>query len=303
MAKPSPVRAVAAITPMPEAARAFLTARLGDVQRHLSRLGERMDPDDVHDARVATRRLRAALKLFGIRRRVKNADRVVSALQDALGEVRDLHVQLDAFARLGRIAQPAERAALKRLRDGLASGLGGRVSALHEATSEWDKRGLRALSRLEQLTPPGKLGGHRARGALIGQLEKLEARIIQAMDDPTPRPMHLLRIAVKRFRYALELLEPAMPEQVAQLLEALVPLQQSLGDLHDTDVRIVLVDSHSDPSTQGADVVLRRLRSERDRQAQDVLRALGTWEDEAVALRAQVLLSGSPVKRAAGPRA
>jgi CHAD domain-containing protein len=306
---------------MPEAARAFLTARLGDVQRHLSGLGEppatdrakgkragnpRPPPvpaDEVHDSRVATRRLRAALKLFGDEGRVQKADGLVSALQDALGEVRDIHVQMDAFAKLGAKAQPAERSALRHLRQSLASELTPRVRAMHTAVSDWEKKGLPGLARLETLKPPGKLGGHRTREALVGQLEKLEARIIGAVEDPSPRPMHKLRIAVKRFRYALELLEPAMPEEVGQIYEALVPLQETLGQLHDTDVRIVLVDTQRGPTTKGWDALLRRLRAERDRQAQAVLQALGTWEDEAVALRAQVLLSASPVKPATGRRA
>jgi CHAD domain-containing protein len=314
---------------MPQAARAFLTARLGDVQRHVSGLGDTaaagqtprtgtgrakgrqgrrsrqasVSAEAVHDSRVATRRLRSVLRLFGARGRVTKADRVVSALQDALGDVRDIHVQLDAFARLGAKAKPSERPALRRLRQSLSSELNPRVNAMHTALGDWEKRGLPALARLDLLKPPGKLAGHRTREALVGQLEKLEARIIRALEDPSPRPMHKLRIAVKRFRYALELLEPAMPEEIGQIYEALVPLQETLGQLHDTDLGIRLVDSQSIPSTEGRDALLHRLRSERDRQAQAVQRALGTWEDEAVALRAQVLLSASPVKRAAGRRA
>jgi CHAD domain-containing protein len=319
MAKPSPVRAVSAVTPMPQAARAFLAARLGDVQRHLSGLAEakadsgtrrkgrvRQNPvsaEAVHDSRVATRRLRAAVKLFGSKGRVTKADGVVSALQDALGEVRDLQVQLDAFGKLAAKAQPLERTALRRLRQSLASGLKPRVSEMHTALADWEKRGLPALARFDKLKPPGKLGGHRTRGALVRQLEKLEARIIRAQEDPSPLPMHKLRIAVKRFRYALELLEPAMPEEIGQIYEALVPLQETLGQVHDTDVRIVLVDSLRAPSTAARNALLHRLRTDRDRQAHDVQRALGTWEEEAVALRAQVLLSGSPVKRATGRRA
>jgi hypothetical protein len=89
---------------------------------------------------------------------------------------------------------------------------------------------------------------------------------------------------------------------VEEILGALVPLQDPLGVLHDTDVRLELVDDHGDASTQGTDAILRRLRTDRDRQAQDVLRALESWEEEAVALRAQVLLSGSPLKRGAPRR-
>jgi CHAD domain-containing protein len=114
--------------------------------------------------------------------------------------------------------------------------------------------------------------------------------------------MHELRKGVKKYRYALELLEGAMPAEIGEILGALVPLQETLGTLHDTDVRLELVDDHGDASSQGTDAVLKRLRVDRDRQAQDVLRALESWEEEAVALRSQVLLSASPLKRGAGRR-
>jgi CHAD domain-containing protein len=302
MAKPTPVRGLDAATPMPEAARAFLGARLADVQRHLGKLGPRLVSDEVHDARVATRRLRAALALFGDRKRVRRADKVVSALQDALGDVRDVHVQLDAFSALDEQADALERTALRHLRQHLDARLPGRTEALRAAIPEWEKEGIRALGRLEPLEPPGKLGGHRLRESLIGDLEELEARLLEAQRDPSASPMHELRKRVKRFRYSLELLAPAMPAEVEEILGALVPLQDPLGTLHDTDVRVELVDDHGDASTQGTDTLLRRLRADRDRQAQDVLRALGSWEEEAVALRSQVLLSASPLKRGAPRR-
>ena len=302
MAKPTPVRGLDAATPAAEAARAFLGARLADVQRQLGKLGVRLDSEEVHDARVASRRLRAALALFGDARRVRRADRVVRALQDALGEVRDLQVQLDAFASMGERAAPLERTALRHVRQHLSTRLPQRTDALRAAIPRWEQDGLQALGRLERLEPPGKLGGHRVREQLVADLEVLEARVLDAQRDPSAVPMHRLRKTVKRFRYALELLAPAMPAEVEEILGTLVPLQEALGTLHDTDVRLELVDDHGDGSTQGTDAVLRGLRVDRDRQAQEVLRALESWEAEAVALRTQVLLSASPLKRGAGPR-
>ena len=302
MAKPTQVRGLQAATPMPEAARALLGGRLADVQRQLGKLGGALAADPVHDARVATRRLRAALVLFGDEKPVRRADKIVSDLQDSLGDVRDLHVQLDAFAAMGDDASPLERTALRHVREHLEARLPGRTEALRAAMPRWQKQGLKVLARLEQLEPRGKLGGHRMRDRLIAELEELEARVIEAQQDPSPAPMHELRKGVKKYRYALELLQPAMEAEAEQVLNALEPLQETLGTLHDTDVRLELVDDHGDASSQGTDAVLRRLRGDRDRQAQDVLRALESWEEEAVALRAQVLLSASPLKRGAGRR-
>lgn len=302
MAKPTQVRGLHAATPMPEAARALLAGRLADVQRQLGKLGGRLEADPVHDARVATRRLRAALVLFGEDRRVRRADKIVNGLQDALGEVRDLHVQINAFAAMGDEASPLERTALRHVREQLEARLPGRTEALRAAIPHWQKQGVKALARLDELEPKGKLGGHRTRDRLIAQLEELEARLIEAQQDPSASPMHELRKGVKKYRYAVELLEPAMQAEVEQILNALEPLQETLGTLHDTDVRLELVDDHGDAGSQGTDAALRRLRGDRDRQAQDVLRSLESWEEEAVALRAQVLLSASPLKRGAGRR-
>ena len=302
MAKPTPVRGVHAATPMPEAARALIGARLADVQRHLGKLGPELGTDEVHDTRVATRRLRAALALYGDRKRARRADRVLRSLQDALGEVRDVQVQLDAFSAMAAKAPPPERTALNRVRKHLAARLPERADDLRGAVPRWQQDGIQALGRLEQLKPKGKLGGHRLRGKMVADLEKLEARLLDAQRDPSVTPMHELRKTVKRFRYSLELLTPAMPTEIEEILGALTPLQERLGKLHDTDVRLELVDDHGDASTQGTDAVLRRLRVERDRQAQDTLRALESWEEEAVALRSQVLLSASPLKRGAPRR-
>ena len=295
MARPTPVRGLDAATRMPEAARALLGARLADVQRYLGKLGPDLGSDEVHDARVATRRLRAALAIFGDRKRVRRADRVVQALQDALGDVRDVHVQLDAFTAMAEKAAPLERTALRHVREHLAARLPGRADELRSAIPRWQQDGLKALGRLEQLKPRGKVGGHRLRGRLVADLENLEARQLDAQSDPSATPMHELRKTVKRFRYALELLAPAKPTEIEEILGALTPLQETLGTLHDADVRLELADDHGDASTQGTDAVLKRLRAERDREAQDTLRALESWAEEAVALRWQVLLSASPL--------
>src|SRR5215813_12933287 len=301
MARPTPVRGLVAATPMARAAQILVRAREADLRRHLARLRRSMESEAIHDARVASRRLRASLTLLGNRRRVRRADAVVSELQDALGELRDLQVQLEAFAALGRRIPAEEREPLRKLQLTLRASLPAHVMAVRKAIARWQRRGPRALRRLGSLRPPGKLGGHRIRKRLVAELEALEERVIDAQERPAPRPMHLLRIAVKRFRYALELLQPAMPAEVEEIATALVGLQTGLGELHDTDVRIDLIDLHTGGGTPAADALLRRLRSERDRQAQTVLRALESWEEEAVALRAQVLLSASPLKTRTAP--
>src|SRR6478752_4685055 len=95
MAKPAPIEGLDADIPLVEAARKYIAARLGDVRQYEQKEASGTpDPDDVHDMRVASRRLRAALELFDRKKQLAGAERAVKALGDALGEVRELQVQL-----------------------------------------------------------------------------------------------------------------------------------------------------------------------------------------------------------------
>src|SRR5258706_9703170 len=65
----------------------LLAERLEEVQRHEAALPA---PDPVHDMRIAARRTRAALRLLDLR----SLESGVKSLQDALGAVRDLQLQI-----------------------------------------------------------------------------------------------------------------------------------------------------------------------------------------------------------------
>jgi len=81
------------------------------------------DIERVHDMRVATRRLRAALEVFEAcfpKKRFKEALHEVKALADALGERRDRDVTLEALGvyetALGAQGRPGVRSLTERLR-------------------------------------------------------------------------------------------------------------------------------------------------------------------------------------------
>ena len=72
----------------------------------------------VHDMRVATRRLRAALEIFAPcfpRKRQRKALKKVKALADALGERRDADVEIGLLESLCREAEEADLGALRAL--------------------------------------------------------------------------------------------------------------------------------------------------------------------------------------------
>ena len=171
----------------------------------------------VHAMRVATRRLRAALRVFGGPRSLSLELKV---LQDALGAVRD--------------AQLHPRWLGGELRE--------RTLALAAAVRRFRRRTALRVAKVE-LAPRGRLGGHRMRKELRRRLRAVEKRIAAGSLDPLHA--HRLRIAVKKLRYRAELLRRALP--LDGLLEALEPLQKELGELHDLDVRRTL-----EPGLDGA---------------------------------------------------
>jgi CHAD domain-containing protein len=297
MAAPRPVRGLRASSRIRDAAPVFLAARRADVEAHRAAVERRLTPAAVHDLRVALRRLRGAVRLFGKGRPVRRAEAELRRLQGALGKLRDLHVQLARLARLERGLPPEEAAVVTHLRAALGAGRAKSVTGAREALHHWAERGPRVLDALAGLEPRGKLGGHRLRKGLVEWLASVEDLAQAALADPSPEAMHRLRIAVKRFRYGLEFLEPAMPAETAAIRHELVPLQTALGDLHDLDVQVTLVDQHAGPADlPAAAELLRRLRADREREAAALTAALIHWEEEATALRAQVLLGSSPVR-------
>ena len=180
------------------------------------------EKEAVHDARVACRRVRAALRLLGLR----ELDGPVKALQDALGDVRDLQLQAEWL--LGR-DQPLhrQRASLARKAE----------KALTAALRRWHTHTLPLLLQAEVERPSAK----KVRKILRRRLARLEERLDAARDRPTARAMHRARISVKQVRYLLELAAPQLPKRVEARIADLKALQASLGELHDVDVRIGLL--------------------------------------------------------------
>lgn len=76
------------------------------------------DVERVHDMRVATRRLRAALEVFAAcfpRKRHRKALKRVKALADALGERRDLDVEIELLEGVEGDVAGKDREALAKL--------------------------------------------------------------------------------------------------------------------------------------------------------------------------------------------
>ncbi len=223
MTRPGKVSGLHAGTPMRTAAERLLHARLADVRAAEARALRRLDPRIIHDLRVACRRLRAAVKMFG-KKRLRALDGRIEHLQDALGEVRDAQLQMEWLER--------HRGDARRVRSRL------RKAEVHlrQALAFWSRRSEPQLVRaLPHVRTGGTLGGPRTRKRLRKRLRQLE----QAMEQRDPleaAAAHRIRIAAKKLRYEAELLRDAF--DLDDALQALVGLQTTLGEVHDSDVRL-----------------------------------------------------------------
>ena len=281
MAKPTDVRGLSARSALATAGPLLLRARLRDALRHGARL-ERPgapDPDAVHDLRVALRRLRSALRLLGGPEQVAREPEV-KALQDALGVVRDLQVERAWLRGLPPGAvDPAARRALAAWGERSLVRAGGE---LDRAFRTWRGRTVPSLRRaLVGQGGRGRLGGPAVARSVRDQLRRLERRLERARARLTPRRAHRLRVAVKEARYLVELVAPAFAGPAGRTLAELVPLQEGLGELHDTDVRVVRlarrVVAGAAPARSGAASLLRSVRRDRRRRERDLRGALDRW--------------------------
>jgi CHAD domain-containing protein len=292
MAKATRIPALGPRTRLAVAGPLLLEARLADVRRHEAALagGEgtaEPDPDAVHDMRVAARRLRAALRLFGDRR-AWALEPQVKALQDALGAVRDVQVHRDwiaaraggdpAAAELAGRVDAERPAAEKKLRAALRAWSGAVAPALADASLAAEGR--------------GSLGGKRVRK----ELRRARARLARRMEDAareelTPSAAHAMRIAAKKLRYLAELAAPGRPRKTRRLLAALEPFLDHLGALHDADVREArlerLAADGEDGVSPGARTAARALiegvSEERARMAEALLEELELLRREGLA--------------------
>ncbi len=296
MAQPTPTRGLGPDSRRAEAARRLISNRLADVRHARAALGATFTPDGVHDLRVATRRLRAALKVFRSLGALAPLELEVKRLQDALGEVRDVHVQSEWLAQAaGGGKRGAERSGSATLRAGVESGLGAREKHLRQALTHWEKRTVPALLReTGRLEGPGRYGGKRVRRQLRRRLRQVKRLMDAYADAPDALTAHEMRKVVKKLRYEAELFRPALRRRMEALLEALVPLQEVLGELHDSDVRLGLLEGFTLRGTPAqrtaARALLEPVREERAARAAHTARELERWHAERLARGLRQLL-------------
>ena len=198
------------------------------------------DVDGVHQARVASRRLREALPVLatGLDVRVKPLKRRLRSLTRALGAVRELDVALGMIAELPS-ASPDDAALHERWARHLRAQRQAPVQALRKSLSRRERRDLDGL-----LTGLVDARTHSDDAAWRTALARRIARRARDLADRIegtgalyhPEALHEVRIAGKKLRYVLELAAETGLVRVTRALATLKTAQASLGHMHDLDV-------------------------------------------------------------------
>jgi CHAD domain-containing protein len=212
------------------------------------------DPEGVHSMRVASRRLRSALSDFMPyinKRALTSSLKQIRSIADALGEVRDQDVAISALEKL--LSQtPPEFSATKR--DLIDARKQVRRTARQELEKILDKGRLKDLN-LDFESAIGSATGESKRSAKsstklgrsyinvaraiirdrLSELEKLSNSLYRPLEG---KPLHEMRIAAKRLRYALELFEGCWQQEILRFAKDAARLQSDLGRVHDCDIWI-----------------------------------------------------------------
>lgn len=99
--------------------------------------------------------------------------------------------------------------------------------------------------RVKSLEPEGRLADNALR-ILAVRLEELHSFTPAVRDPERLRELHDMRIAAKRVRYLLELMELALGPAAARGAKQAKRLQTLLGEVHDCDELLPLVRDHID---------------------------------------------------------
>jgi len=210
-----------------------------------TRLGE--DPEALHDMRVATRRIRAAIKLFEdvLPVRVVRARDELRWVADALGAVRDLDVQLEQLEEWIDEADEGDREPLAALRGILASERDeARRIMLEVLDSARYRRLVTGFAELLRRGPLRTSPASRVPAVVVApnlvpaRYRKVRKAARRLGDDPAPEDFHRLRIRAKRLRYALEFLSEPYGNATEPMIKRLVKLQDLLGLLQDAVVAV-----------------------------------------------------------------
>lgn len=197
------------------------------------------EPVAVHQARVASRRLREVVPMLApVTPSADRAGEAVRQVTRALGPVRELDVTAALYAEWTQTApcHPLAHAAVGRA---LARGRATAIAAMRRTLSPGQRGRLRqALDAL--VRDASGVAVAKVADTVEARVAQRAKRVVRALERLgilyAPERLHAVRIAVKQLRYALEVRGRLRRVPTAASLRQLRAVQETLGRAHDLHV-------------------------------------------------------------------
>lgn len=238
-----------------EAARKILRFQFAQMllKEEGTRLGE--DIEALHDMRVATRRMRAALDIFNDSFTPKTIKTLFKGLRQTgrrLGRVRDQDVFIDNARRYLLTLPEEQRQGLNPL---IANWEDARQNYRQDMLAHLNSKAYREFKEnfLVFVNTPGAGVRTQTNGILTPRLVReiapqliysclADVRAFEPIIDTATLPQfHALRIAFKKFRYAIEFFQEVLGQEVRQVINDLKKIQDHLGELNDAQVATLIL--------------------------------------------------------------
>jgi CHAD domain-containing protein len=235
---------------MAEAGRKILRFQFAHMLSHEDGTRKGEDIEELHDMRVATRRMRAAFDVFGQFFKTKEVKKHLKRLRTTgrtLGRMRDLDVFMEKAHRHLESLPENERTGLSPLlkawqqkqteeREKLVAYLGSDKyqqfkQDFNEFTSSFDVIAL----PISETNPNPNLINHVVPVLIYTRLNAVRAQET-LIPNAAVEQLHALRIELKKLRYAMEFFREVLGKEAKDVINELKALQDHLGDLTDTNV-------------------------------------------------------------------
>jgi CHAD domain-containing protein len=201
------------------------------------RIGD--DSESVHQARVATRRLRSDLKTFQEYVDPQWAAELRAELRwlgSELGAVRDIEVQRDRLrahaAHLPAAEADAARRVVRRLDADRAAARTDLLTTLTHARYAHLRAKLGTAAAEPEIID-GDHGAHALVRVVGARWKKVRRTVRRLGENPPDDALHAVRVRAKQCRYAAEACESALGKPARRLARAMADVQDVLGEHHD----------------------------------------------------------------------
>ncbi len=235
---------------MAEAGRKILRFHFAHMLSHEEGTRKGEDIEELHDMRVATRRMRAAFDVFGQYFKPKAVKKHLKRLRTtgrALGSVRDLDVFMEKAQHYLETLPENERAGLTPLlnawkqkqteeREKLVAYLESeKYQQFKQDFNEFTSTPEESAIPISETNPNPNLVNHVVPVLIYTRLNAVRAHET-LIPNAAVEQLHALRIEFKKLRYALEYFREVLGKETRDVINELKTLQDHLGDLNDSNV-------------------------------------------------------------------